>query len=247
MGLSNALRNSFVTGFVLVLPLLVTLFILRFIYNFLLQFVDPIVQETDLATYTANVELVAQGVTVVLIITTITFIGFLAQQRTGKRLFGSAGQVVTLIPLVRTIYTSVRQMADSLGSRDSSFEQLVLVEYPRKDVYMIGLVTGESPRPARDVVGGGARNVFVPSSPNPTNGRLLLVPDDQIHDVDLTTRQGMRLLMTTGMTSRDDTEYPLPDIDEELQIANMSPEPVDIDGRDATVAGSEAERDDESE
>jgi uncharacterized membrane protein len=245
MGLSDALKNSFITGFVLVLPLLVTLFILRFIYTFLLQFVDPIVQETDLVTYTANVELVAQAVTVVLIVTTITFIGFLAQQRIGQRLFGSAGQVVTLIPLVRTIYTSVRQMADSLGSRDSSFEQLVLVEYPRKDVYMIGLVTGESPRPARDVVGSGARNVFVPSSPNPTNGRLLLVPDDQIHDVDLTTRQGMRLLMTTGMTSQDDAEYPLPDIDEDLEIANMTPEPGHID--DPETAESETEHDDRSE
>lgn len=247
MGLSNALKNSFVTGFVLVLPLLVTLFILRFIYNFLLQFVDPIVQETDLVTYTANVELVAQAVTVVLIVTTVTFIGFLAQQRIGQRLFGSAGQVVTLIPLVRTIYTSVRQMADSLGSRDSSFEQLVLVEYPRKDVYMVGLVTGESPRPVKDVVGGRARNVFVPSSPNPTNGRLLLMPDDQIHDVDLTTRQGMRLLMTTGMTSKDDNEYPLPDIEEDLEIANMTPEPVHVDDRDADAAEPESERDDERE
>lgn len=247
MGLSDAIKNSFITGFVLVLPLLVTLFILRFIYNFLLQFVDPIVQETDLATYTANVELVAQAVTVVLIVTTITLIGFLAQRRTGQRLFGSAGRLVTLIPLVRTIYTSVRQMADSLGSSDSSFKQLVLVEYPRKDVYMIGLVTGESPRPVEDVAGGKARNVFVPSSPNPTNGRLLLVPDDQIHDVDLTTRQGMRLLMTTGMTSQDDHEYPLPDIDDDMEIADLTPEPGHIDDHDPDAADSEAERDDKRE
>lgn len=216
MAISTALRNSFVTGFVLLLPLLVTLYILRFIYNFLLQFVDPIVQQTNLAAYTANVDLVAQALTLVALLGIITAIGSLAQHRAGQRLFGSAGRLVTIIPLVRTIYTSVRQMADSLGSRETSYDQLVLVEYPREGVYMIGLVTGESPQPVRDVVGRRARNVFVPSSPNPTTGRLLLLPEDQIHDVDLTTRQGMRLLMTTGMTANDDHEYPLPDIEEPL-------------------------------
>jgi uncharacterized membrane protein len=241
MALPGAIRNSFITGLVLLLPLLVTLYILRFIYNFLVQFVDPIVQETNLVQYTANVELIAQAVTIVLIIATITFIGFLAQRRSGQRLFGSAGRLVGLIPLVRTIYTSVRQMADSLGSSDSSFKQLVLVEYPRKGVYMIGLVTGESPQPVEDVAGEQARNVFVPSSPNPTNGRLLLVPENQIHDVDLTTRQGMRLLMTTGMTSQDDQEYPLPDIDEDMKIANLTEETVHVEDSEADSESEDRE------
>lgn len=245
MNISAALRDSFIAGFVLLLPLFVTLYILRIIYNFLLQFINPIVRETNLAAYTANVELVAQALTAVFIVATITFIGFLAQRRIGRKLFGSAGRVVTIIPFFRTIYTSVRQMADSLGSRDSSFEQLVLVEYPRKEVYMIGLVTGESPRPMKDVVGDEARNVFVPSSPNPTTGRLLLLPDDQIHDVDLTTRQGMRMLMTTGMTARDDHEYPLPDIDDDMEIANLTGDPVDIPDPEYSSDGPDEETDTE--
>jgi len=213
MNVSNALKTSFIAGLVLITPLVITIYVLRLIYNFVLQFIDPVVQQTNMAQYTANVELVAQFASAVLILVAVTLIGYVAQKESGRRLFGSAGRIVTLIPLVRTIYSSVRQMATSIGGSETSYERLVLVEFPRKNVYTIGLVTGESPRAVQDVAGGMVYNVFLPSSPNPASGRLVLVPEQDVHDVDLGVRRGMRLLMTTGMGAEEE-QYPMPLIDD---------------------------------
>jgi len=194
----KTVRDSFVAGLVLVTPLVITLYILQLLVGMTLSALDPVVQGTNLANYTANVELVAQVVVGVFIVCAVTLLGFLAQQRLGQRLFGSLGRTVTMVPLVRTIYSTVRQISTSFSNTESSYDSLVLVEFPREGVYSIGLVTNESPDAVSDVAGTTVHNVFLPSSPNPASGRLVLVPEDQLHDVDLSVRQGMGLLMTTG-------------------------------------------------
>ncbi|MFC6768181.1 DUF502 domain-containing protein [Natrinema soli] len=199
MTLSSRIKSSFVAGLILVAPLAVTLYILRFLVNWSLQFVTPVVRAAGLAQYTRNVEVVAQLLAVVLIVAAVVVLGFLAQQSVGRHLFGNIGRLVNVIPLVSTIYGSVRQVADSLVERKTSYESVVLVEYPREGVYMIGLVTGESPRAVEDVAGQDAYNVFLPNSPNPTAGRLVLLPEEQVHEVDMSVRRGMRLIVTTGM------------------------------------------------
>jgi len=199
MTLSSRIKSSFVAGLILVAPLAVTLYILRFLVNWSLQFVTPVVRAAGLAQYTRNVEVVAQLLAVVLIVAAIVLLGFLAQQSVGRHLFGNIGRLVNVVPLVSTIYGSVRQVADSLVERKTGYESVVLVEYPREGVYMIGLVTGESPRTVEDVAGQDAYNVFLPNSPNPTAGRLVLLPEDQVHEIDMSVRRGMRLIVTTGM------------------------------------------------
>lgn len=199
MTLSSRVKSSFVTGLILVAPLVVTLYVLRFLVNWSLQFVTPVVRSTGLAQYTRNVEVVAQLLAVVLIVAAIVVLGFLAQKSVGRHLFGNIGRLVNVVPLVSTIYGSVRQVADSLVERKTNYESVVLVEYPREGVYTIGLVTGESPRAVEEVAGQDAYNVFLPNSPNPTAGRLVLLPEDQVHEIDMSVRRGMRLIVTTGM------------------------------------------------
>lgn len=206
----SAVRDNFVAGLLLVTPLLITLWILRILVNFALQFIDPVVQETDLSSYVGNVEVVAQVIAVVLILLFVSSIGFLAKRRVGQRLFGSLGRIVTLIPLIRTIYATVRQLLTSFSSSESSVESLVLVEFPRRGIYAIGLITGESPQAVNDVAGAKSYNVFLPSSPNPAGGRLVMVPEDQVHEVDLSVREGLGLIMTTGATAGE-TDQPLPE------------------------------------
>jgi len=194
-------RNSFVAGLILVTPLLITLYILQILAGFALQFIDPVVQGTDLASYTANVEIVARAIAVVLIVVVVTLLGFVAQRQFGQRLFGSFGRAIAVVPIVRTIYTTIRQISNSFSSAETSYDSLVLIEFPREGVYSIGLVTSESPREVSDVAGTTVQNVFLPSSPNPASGRLVLVPEDQLYEVGLSVRQGLGLLMTTGVTS----------------------------------------------
>ena len=203
MRLTTTLKNSFLSGVLLIAPLVVTIYVLRVLVGWSLQFVDPVVAGTRLTQYTANDALAAKLVAVVLIVSAVTFLGYLAQLSAGAQVFGRAGRVMNLIPLVNVIYSSVRQVATSLVDRDSRYESVVLVEYPREGLYAIGLVTGESPEEISTRSDGTMYNVFLPNSPNPTGGRLALVPEAQIYETDMSVRRGMRLIVTTGMGEED--------------------------------------------
>jgi len=217
MTLSSRIKSSFVAGLILVAPLAVTLYILRFLVNWSLQFVTPVVRAAGLAQYTRNLEIVAQLLAVVLIVAAVVVLGFLAQQSVGRHLFGNIGRLVNVVPLVSTIYGSVRQVADSLVERKTGYESVVLVEYPREGVYMIGLVTGESPRPVEEVAGQDVYNVFLPNSPNPTAGRLVLLPEEQVHEIDMSVRRGMRLVVTTGMGDEREPQAVSPQVLEHVE------------------------------
>ena len=199
MGSLQRVKDSFVAGLILVAPLAITLYILRLLVNWSLQFINPLVAGTRLANYTGNVEVLAQAVAVLIIVGTLTVIGALAQWSVGRHLFGNLGKTVNFIPLVSTIYAAIKQTATSLVDRDTEYESVVLVEYPREDVYSIGLVTGEGRGAIDDVVGDRAYSVFLPNSPNPTAGRLVMLPASQIHETDMSVREGMRLIVTTGI------------------------------------------------
>lgn len=211
-------RNSFIAGIILIMPLVITLYVLEILVGFVVEYIDPVVQETDLATYTGNVEVVAQIVAAILILLVITLLGFFAQKPLGQRVFGSFGRTITVVPIVRNIYKTVRQISTSFSSSDASYDSLVVIEYPREGIYSIGLITSESPEAISEVAGTRLRNVFLPSSPNPAGGRLTFVPEDQVYDVDLSVREGLGLIMTTGAGSKTEGLVPT--------SVKMSPEEV---------------------
>jgi uncharacterized membrane protein len=203
MGLLQRVKDSFVAGLILVAPLAITLYILRLLVNWSLQFINPLVAGTRLANYTGNVEVLAQVVAVLIIVGALTVIGAAAQWSVGRHLFGNLGKTVNFVPLVSTIYGAIKQTATSLVDRDTEYESVVLVEYPREDIYSIGLVTSEGREPIDDVVGEQAYSVFLPNSPNPTAGRLVMLPASQIHETDMSVRQGMRMIVTTGIGDKE--------------------------------------------
>ncbi|WP_435196287.1 DUF502 domain-containing protein [Natronomonas sp. EA1] len=214
MDLRTELKGSLLAGTLLVAPLAVTVLVLRIGYGYLTGVINPVAKAAGLARYTANVELAAQALAVVLILLGITLVGFIAQRSLGRRLFGGLDRAVGFIPLVSVIYTSVRQVADALGTQESRYEQVVLVEYPREGIYSVGFVTGDSPGAAERIAGEDVYNVFLPNSPNPTAGRLVLVPASRVHETDLPVRRGIRMLVTTGMADTEEelqqftTEFP---------------------------------------
>ncbi|WP_136717863.1 DUF502 domain-containing protein [Halorientalis salina] len=204
MSVGKVLRDSFIAGLALVAPLVVTVFVLQFLVNWLTTFIDPVVQETQLAQYTANIHIVAQVLALAIIVLTVVVLGYVAQRSFGKRVFGWVDRGVGLVPLVRTIYSSVRQVSNALMERSSRYESVVLVEYPREGLYSLGFVTGDSPAQVKETVDGDVYNVFVPKSPNPTGGNLIMAPEDQVYTLDMSVRRGVRLLVTTGMAERQE-------------------------------------------
>ncbi|SEA35151.1 Uncharacterized membrane protein [Haloplanus vescus] len=208
MSLSGRLRASFVTGLLLVTPLAVTLLVLQFVFVRTTRLLNPVVRATRLTSYTGNVEIVAQLLAAVLLALGITALGYLASWRLGKRLFGGVERAIRLVPLVRTVYFGVRQVSESLAQRTAGYDAVALVEFPREGVYAIGFVTNEAPRSTRRATNEDLYTVFLPNSPNPTAGTLTLVPDDDIYEVDMSVRRGLRLLVTTGLSVDDVDDLP---------------------------------------
>lgn len=199
MSVAARLRTSFVTGLVLVAPLAVTVFVLQFAFVRLTRAMNPVVEALGVTAYVANSRLAAQVLTAVLLAVGITLVGYLASRELGDRLFGGLERGVRLVPLARTIYFGVRQVSESLLERAAGYEQVVLVEYPREGSYVVGFVTNQGPRAAR-AVDDDLHTVFLPNSPNPTGGKLLLVRGAELHELDMSVRRGLRLLITTGLS-----------------------------------------------
>jgi len=214
----STLKSSLLTGLILIAPLAVTLFVFRVLIDWTLGLLTPLVRGTRFAQYTFDNLLAAQLAMGAVVLVLIVLVGYAAQYSVGRRAFGHAGRMVNFIPLVRIVYGSVRQMANSIVHRESRYERVVFVEYPRKGVYSIGLVTGDGPRAAGRITDETVYNVFLPASPNPTNGRLVVVPESNLHETGLGVRQALQLLMTTGMAEshpvvqyeRGDEEEPGP-------------------------------------
>ncbi|MEE6209801.1 DUF502 domain-containing protein [Salarchaeum sp. III] len=204
MRIKTSLKSDFLAGLILVAPLLVTVVLFQVAFSWGTGFLAPFIEGTRLATLTANNILLAQVLALVLFVAVVTVVGAVAQWSVGKRLLGGTGRVVTFIPVFRTIYGSIRGMVSSVTTRSSDFESVVYVEWPQDGIYRLGLKTGDSPAGVEEVAGEEAYNVFVPGSPNPTQGSLILVPESQAYESELSVRAAIRLLMTTGMTESEE-------------------------------------------
>jgi uncharacterized membrane protein len=215
MTLLTRLRNSFIAGLFLVAPLAVTLFVLQVVFEWVTTTIRPVVRrvlpflQTSL-DYSGDLVLAAQVLSALLIALAITFVGYLASKSLGQRLFGGFERGVRLIPLVRTVYFGVRQVSESLTESTESYDRVVLVQYPRERHWMLGFVTNESPRSISRAAGDDLYTVFIPHSPNPTAGKLMMVAEQDMRELDISVRKGFRIIVTTGL-SAEDMEDPLPE------------------------------------
>lgn len=210
MSILSRFQNSFIAGLIVAAPFVVTAIALEILSGWILRFVNPVVRETGLVRLTANIELLAQVVAALLIAAFIAFLGALTRWSVGRRLFGTADRAVNIIPLAGVIYSAVKGMANSMVSGGGDFDRVVLLEYPRDGVYSIGLVTSRTPEAARPFTDGPAYNIYLPGSPNPTAGRFLIVPESALIELDMSVREGIGLLVTTGVTGEDQAKE-LPD------------------------------------
>lgn len=223
MGLSDTLKKSLIAGIALVAPLVVTLVAIRLIFSWLRGILNPIIQGTGLATLTGNIEIAAEIGALCILLLGITVLGYLAQRSGGARLFDLLDRLIGIIPMVSVVYSSVRQVSDALVKRESRYESVVLLEYPRDGLYVLGFVTSESPEAVTDALGREAFNVYIPNSPNPTQGRFMLVPTDEVIELDMSVSRSIRLLVTTGIAeNQEELEEFQHDMEEQLEAEDIS-------------------------
>lgn len=205
------LRTSLFVGFMVLLPLLVTVYLLQLIFNLVDRVVGGWITQLLLSTglATRQDELVwflgipfhgrvpILGVVMVLVI--LLLIGGIARTVVGKHVFYVIERLFGLIPVARGVYSTVQQVSQALVHEQSSFKQVVLVEYPRKGVYTVGFLTGESQGNILRFTGREYVNVFLPKSPNPTNGWMALVPRDEVTFLDLPIEDGLKFIISGGV------------------------------------------------
>jgi len=159
----------------------------------------------------------------------IVLIGFIARHLLGGEVIRLWERVLKRVPVASNIYMAVKQLFEAIFSAGSrtQFRRVVLIEYPRKGLYALAFTTGPARGVVQEVTPQTMVNCFLPTTPNPTSGFYLLVPEEELIDVDLTVEDAFKLVMSAGMVTPDAAEpgEPAPEVPEELRGAPPLPEP----------------------
>ena len=194
--LSN-LRNYFFAGAVVLIPIGITLYLSLFIIKVSTKILP---KELNPNNY-LNFEI--PGIEILIAIFLITFIGWLSLSFLGKKIFELINRILKRIPILRTIYSAINQMTESLTKSDNKQKSVVLLEYPKKDVWAVGFATKENKGIINDKIGNELVNVFVPTTPNPTSGFLLMVPKKNLIFLDISFEQASKFIVSAGTSDID--------------------------------------------
>ena len=154
------------------------------------------------------------GLGVILTVVLVLITGFLVANFFGRKIIQTWESLLSRIPLVSSVYGAVKQITASLFSDASqSFREVVLVEYPRRDLWMLAFVTGDTPQSFKDLIGEEMINIYVPTTPNPTSGYYIMVAPSDIIRLDVPVEVGLKMILSAGVVN------PLDDPQEAAKMA----------------------------
>lgn len=197
--LKKIIKGYFITGLLVTLPISITVYIIWF----LIKLMDSIIKLIP-AKYLpeAYIDITIPGMGLVSIIILVLIVGLITRNFIGRKIFGYWENAVERIPLVRIIYIGVKQLLEALfSSNNESFKKAALVEYPRRGIYVIGFITGESKGEVQDKTSDNMINVFIPTTPNPTSGFYILVPENDLTILDMSVEDAFKLVISGGIIS----------------------------------------------
>lgn len=199
--LAKRFRNAFLTGLLIFLPLGTTIFVLDFLLDMFKEPATRFANQMGLASdeFFFGLETLLAVVGLLAGIMALTILGFLSNYVLGKFFISSAEKLLDKVPFLSTVYRSVKQIVETFGKDNRAvFREVVLVEYPRKECWVLGFVTAEGSKDIQSILRNEITNVFVPTTPNPTSGFLLLVPKDEVLKLDMSVGDGMKMLISGG-------------------------------------------------
>jgi|TARA_B100000780_G_scaffold121022_1_gene84752 uncharacterized membrane protein len=189
------LRNYFFTGVVVLIPIGFTLYLSKFLINFSTNLVPAGLNPNTYLPYAIP------GLEIFLTVIFITFIGGLSLSFLGKKFLQIIDDLFKRIPILRTIYSALGQMTDSFRNQEGSKKSVVLIEYPRKDTWAVGFATKENKGEINDKTNKELINVFVPTTPNPTSGFLLMFPKKDLIYLDMTFEEASKFIVSAGTSN----------------------------------------------
>ncbi len=193
--LALILRNYFITGVVVLIPIGFTLYLSKVLIGIsskiLPQNINP----------NSYLPIAIPGIEIIISIVFITIVGGLSLSFFGKKILKLIDDLFKRIPLLRTIYSAISQMTETFSKRDDDKKSVVLVEYPRKGVWAVGFATRENTTEMATKTNQKLINVFVPTTPNPTSGFLLMFPKDDIIYLNMTFEEASKFIVSAGTSS----------------------------------------------
>ena len=189
------IRNNFIAGVVVLIPIGITLYLTLFIIRISSNVIPKEINPNNYLPFDIP------GVEILIALIIITFIGWLSLSFLGKKFFELFNNILKKIPILRTIYSAIGQMTESFTKTDNKQKSVVLLEYPRKGVWAVGFATRENEGLIKEKVKEDLINVFVPTTPNPTSGFLLLVPKKDLIFLDISFEQASKFIVSAGTTN----------------------------------------------
>lgn len=189
-------RRYFFAGLLVLLPLVITLWLLGWIIGLMDSLFDFLPASLHPGTY---LPFAIPGLGALFAIGLILFLGFLATGVVSRRALAVWDRFLGRIPIFRGVYTSVQKLVESIFGHEESDRHVVLIEYPRKGIYTVGFATGFAGGELEFRANERLVNVFVPTTPNPTAGFYLLVPEKEVVRLDMTPEEAFKLIVSGGM------------------------------------------------
>ena len=189
------IRNYFITGIVVLIPIGITLYLTLSFVRVSSKLIPGEINPNNYLPFDIP------GLEILIALFLITLIGWISLSFIGKKFFEILNNIFKKIPILRTIYSAIGQMTESFTKADNKQKRVVLLEYPRKGIWAVGFATKENQGIIRDKVNEELINVFVPTTPNPTSGFLLMVPKKDLIYLDITFEQASKFIVSAGTTN----------------------------------------------
>ena len=193
----SRVRNYFFAGAVVLIPIGITLYLSLFIIKVSTKILPRELNPNNYLPFEIP------GIEIIIAVIMITFIGWLSLSFLGKKIFELINRILKKIPILRTIYSAINQMTESLTKSDNKQKSVVLLEYPKKDVWAVGFATKDNKGIINEKIGNELVNVFVPTTPNPTSGFLLMVPKKNLIFLDISFEQASKFIVSAGTSDID--------------------------------------------
>ena len=193
--LFSRLRNYFITGIVVLVPIGITLYLTKFFISISSNLIPKEINPNSYLPFSIP------GLEILLSIIFITIIGGLSLSFIGKKILQFFNQTLKKIPILRTIYSAIGQMTESLAPKSGNKKSVVLIEYPRKGTWAVGFATKDNKGEISDKTNSDLVNVFVPTTPNPTSGFLLMFPKSEIIYLDMSFEEASKFIVSAGTSN----------------------------------------------
>ena len=195
ISIAGKLRNYFITGIVVLVPIGITLYLTRFFIRISSKLIPAEINPNN------YLPVLIPGLEIILAIIFITLIGYLSLSFIGKKILQLFNDLLKKIPILRTIYSAIGQMAETLAPKKNSKKSVVLVEYPRKGSWAVGFATKDNKGEISKRTNQKLVNVFIPTTPNPTSGFLLMFPKEDLIYLDMNFEEASKFIVSAGTSN----------------------------------------------